>query len=56
MLGAATREKTYEEAKMEGRKAKEQGMNSWDNPYDYRWEPMAANGWDDGFANNEAGR
>lgn len=37
---------TYRE---EGKAAAQSGANSWDNPYDYRFEALAANAWDEGY-------
>ena len=39
----------YEALLEEGRKAAREGQQMHANPYDYRWEPIAANAWDDGW-------
>jgi hypothetical protein len=38
-----------EDYREEGRRAAQRSANSWDNPYDYRFETPAANAWDDGY-------
>ena len=45
MLGTETTKAAWEE----GRKAAKNGANEWDNPYDFRWEPFQAYGWEAGY-------
>lgn len=50
MLGSKYTAQYHEE----GRKARREGKNSWDNPYNYVWEAQAAYAWDEGFKEKEA--
>ena len=53
-MTAQNNAEAFEALLTEGRKARADGKPQHANPYDDRWEPVAANAWDDGW--KEAGR
>ena len=46
MISTIYNTETY---RAEGQKARKEGKPQHANPYDYRWEGLAANAWDDGW-------
>ena len=49
MITAEENSKELSKILAEGRSAKEDGRQIHENPYDYRFEAIAANAWDDGW-------
>ena len=49
MISAQENAEAHDALLKEGRDARKAGKPMHENPYDYRFEPIAANAWDDGW-------
>jgi len=48
-MNANKNAEAYEALLEQGRKAHREGQPMHSNPYNYRWDTIAANAWDDGW-------